>query len=63
LEVCKRQGINPDELTIKTADDFVEKHSGNSFSAQTRHQIELMESEANLASVRAKHHESRRQSK
>lgn len=66
LEVCKRQGINPDDLMSKTAEDFTEKSPGTGFMATSLkniHQMNLMDSEANLAAVRAKHHENRRYSK
>lgn len=66
LEVCKRQGINPDELTSKTAEDFTEKSLTTGLKAMSPtsiYQMDLVDSEANLASVRAKHHETRRYSK
>ena len=66
-EACRRQKINTEELVYKTAEDFAPNPKSNSGASPTsiknRHQVELQESENNLALVRHKHHENRRKSK
>ena len=71
-EACKRQGINPEDLTVKSLSDFTEmgcKTStgmlNKSDSGMSSHHIiqQLKAGENNLAEVRFKHHEHRRRSK
>jgi len=51
-------------LVCKTVDDFsVHPKSESKGSPKNRHQADLLESEANLAEVRFRHHENRRKSK
>ena len=64
IEACKRQGINVEDLVTKTVDDFaIHPKLDSKVAPKTYHQVELLESEANLALVRYKHHENRRKSK
>ena len=70
LEACKRQGIQPEDLLCKTVEDFDVSAKPAAASPvasgkvpKTRHQADLLESEANLAQVRQNHHENRRRSK
>ena len=67
-EACRRQKINAEELIYKSVEDFAANPKPNAAassptSPRNRHQVELQESENNLALVRHKHHETRRRSK
>ena len=64
VEACKRQGVNPDDLLTKTAEDFA-VHPGQDKPAlpKNKHQAALLESEASLTQVRFKHHQQRRKGK
>ena len=64
VEACKRQGVSGEDLAFKTVEEFtVHPKSEQKALPKNRHQAELLESEANLAQVRFKHHENRRKSK
>ena len=65
VEACKRQGINPDDLVMKTLEDFAVHPSsaGTTSKPKDKHQAELLQSEQNLAEVRFRHHQNRRKSK
>ena len=60
IEACKRQGINSDDLISKTVEDFAVHPQGSVSPPKSKHQAELMQSEASLAEVRYKHHHNRR---
>ena len=63
LEACRRQGINIEELELKTAEDFaINPKQDQKVSLKNVHQVELLESEANLSLIRFNHHEKRRKS-
>ena len=60
LEACKRQSINADDLIFKTVEDFAVNATMTTQTPKNKHQMDLLESENNLSSVRYKHHENRR---
>ena len=60
MEACKRQSINTDDLIYKTVEDFAANIDVTTQAPKNKHQMDLLESETNLSSVRFKHHENRR---
>ena len=60
VEACKRQSINTDDLIFKTVEDFAVNVAATTQTPKNKHQMDLLESENNLSSVRYKHHENRR---
>ena len=60
MEACKRQSINTDDLIYKTVEDFAANIDVTTQTPKNKHQMDLLESETNLSSVRFKHHENRR---